>query len=233
MTKLLKITFILIIILLASCETKISEVDFEKNVMTEILPNLIDSTCIDRRIMLNFPPKYGELIYDKEGRYVKTDSTKATEKEKLNLIAWKKKTAEIEKDTSKIIIAFEPKIKFNNEDLQDDLEKHFKGSKLQKLKKEDSLEYNLDFEKIILQSRFKLKNLNQFPERDKIWVTKYNFNFSGVAFFRKIQFDKYKKFGILNGGFVCGGKCGQGFRIYIKKINGKWKIDKVEGTWIS
>ncbi|OUD28622.1 hypothetical protein FPG59_16035, partial [Flavobacterium sp. FPG59] len=101
MTKLQKITFIITIILFASCEKKISEVDFERNVMTEILPTLIDSTCIDRRIMLNFPPKYGELIYDKEGRYVKTDSTKATEKEKLNLLEWKKKTLEIKNDTSK------------------------------------------------------------------------------------------------------------------------------------
>ena len=201
--------------------------------MAEILPSLIDSTCIDRRKMLNFPPKYGKLIYDKEGRYVKTDSTKATDKEKQNLLEWKKRTSEIEKDTSKIIIAFESKIKFNNENLQADFERHFKGSKLQKLNKEDSLEYNLVFEKIKLKGKFKLKNLNQFPERDKIWESKYKFNFSGVAFFRKIQFDTDKKFGILDGGFVCGGKCGQGFRIYIKKENGKWKIDKVEGTWIS
>ena len=75
--------------------------------------------------------------------------------------------------------------------------------------------------------------MNQFPKRDKIWETKYDFNFSGVVFFTKIQFDTNKKFGILNGSFICGGKCGQGFRIYIKKENVKWKVDKVEGTWIS
>ena len=233
MTKLQKITFIIIIILFASCEKKISEVDFERNVMTEILPTLIDSTCIDRRIMLNFPPKYGELIYDKEGRYVKTDSTKATEKEKLNLLEWKKKTLEIKNDTSKIIIAFESIIKFNKEDVKNDFEKYFNGSKLQKINKEDNLEYILDFENIKLKNRFELKNLNQFPKRDKIWETKYDFNFSGVVFFTKIQFDTNKKFGILNGSFICGGKCGQGFRIYIKKENVKWKVDKVEGTWIS
>lgn len=201
--------------------------------MTEILPILIDSTCIDSRIMLNIPPRYGKLIYDKEGRYVKTDSTKATDREKQKLLEWKKRTSEIEKDTSKIIIAFESKIKFNDENLQTDFEKHFKGAKLQKLKKEDSLEYNLDFEKIKLKGKFKLKNLNQFPKRDKIWKSKYKFNFSGEVYFSKIQFDTEKKFGILDGGFFCGDKCGQGFRIFIKKEKGKWIIDKVDGTWIS
>ncbi len=210
-----------------------SEVDFEKNVMTEILPSLIDSTCMDRRMMLNFPPKYGELIFDKEGRYIRTDSTKATNEEKKALLEWKRRNLEIENDTSKIIVAFESKIKFNNEDLREDFEKHFKGAKLQKLKKEDSLEYKIDIEKIKLKGKFKLMDLSKFPEKDKIWETKYNFNFSGVAYFRKIQFDTTKKYGILDGGFYCGGKCGQGFRIYIKKENGKWKVDKINGTWIS
>lgn len=201
--------------------------------MTEILPSLIDSTCMDRRMMLNFPPKYGELIFDKEGRYIRTDSTKATNEEKKALSEWKKRYLEIKNDTSKIIVAFESKIKFNNEDLRDDFEKHFKGAKLQKLKKEDSLEYKIDIEKIKLKGKFKLMDLSKFPEKDKIWRTKYNFNFSGVAYFRKIQFDTTKKYGILNGGFYCGGKCGQGFRIYIIKENGKWKVDKIDGTWIS
>lgn len=210
-----------------------SEVDFEKNVMTEILPSLIDSTCMDRRMMLNFPPKYGELIFDKEGRYIRTDTTKATNEEKKALSEWKKRNLEIENDTSKIIVAFESKIKFNNEDLREDFEKHFKGAKLQKLKKDDSLEYKIDIEKIKLKGKFKLMDLSKFPEKDKIWGTKYNFNFSGVAYFRKIQFDTTKKYGILDGGFACGGKCGQGFRIYIKKENGKWKVDKIDGTWIA
>ncbi len=76
-------------------------------------------------------------------------------------------------------------------------------------------------------------DLSKFPERDKIWETKYNFNFSGVVFFNKIQFDTSKKYGILDGGFLCGVKCGQGYRIYIKKVNSKWKIDKVDRTWES
>ena len=114
-----KTIFILIIILFASCEKKISELDFEKKVMTELLPSLIDSTCIDTRIMLNFPPEYGESIFDKSDHYIGVDSTKVTKEEKLKLLEWKKNKLKIENDTSKIIIAFDPKIKNNTENQKD------------------------------------------------------------------------------------------------------------------
>jgi hypothetical protein len=224
----------LMIILFVSCQKKITNLEFEKNVMTEILPGLIDSTCIDARIYLNPPPPYGKTIFDNTGHYVGIDSTKATKEEKQERLDWKNNLDSIKRDTSKIIVAFDPKIKKKNENVKQDFEKHFKGAKIFNSKEESQTEYILDFKNIKLKNKFQLKNISEFPkDRDLLWKTKYNFVFSGVAFFSRIQFDKEKKFGILDGGFVCGGLCGQGFRIYIKKINNKWIIDEVEGTWIS
>lgn len=232
--KKLKTTFILIIIFFASCEKKVSELEFEKNVMTQIFPNLIDSTCVDSRLLSNFPPKYGESIFDKTGHYIGVDSTKATEEEKLKLLEWKKRTLEIKNDTSKIIIAFDPKIKNSRENLKEDFEKHFVSSKLYDSKIENETEYILDFSTIKINNKFELKNISQFPkERGAIWETKYNFVFSGIVYFSRIKFDEQKRFGILDAGFVCGRLCGQGFRIYIKKVENKWVIDKVKPTWIS
>lgn len=234
MKKIRKTIFILLLIFFVSCEKKVDEFEFERNVMTEIFPSLIDSTCIDIRLMTNFPPKYGEPIYDKTGHYIGVDSTKATNEEKLKLLEWKKRTLEIENDTSKIIIAFDPKIEKSRDSLKNDFEKHFPNTTLFKEKNEKKTEYILDFENIKLNNKFVLKNISEFPkERGLIWETKYNFIFSGVVDFSRIQFDKEKRFGILDGGFYCGRLCGQGFRIYIKKVNKKWIIDKIEETWIS
>lgn len=234
MKRLQKILFILLTIFFSSCEKKVSELEFEKSVMTEIFPNLIDSTCIDSRLIMNFPPKYGELIYDKTGHYIGVDSTKATNEEKIKLLEWKKRTLQIKNDTSKIIVAFNPRIKNSRESLKNDFEKDFKGTKIYIPKTENKSEYILDFKNIKLNSKFELKNISEFPkERGVIWETKYNFIFSGVVYFSRIQFDKEKNFGILNAGFYCGRLCGQGFRIYIKKVNNKWIIDETEGTWIS
>ncbi len=115
-----------------------------------------------------------------------------------------------------------------------DFEKHFPKIKLFEHKNENNAEYVFEYQHIKLNNKFELKNISKFSkERGKIWHTKYNFVFSGIVDFTRIQFDKDKKFGILDAGFVCGGLCGQGYRIYIKKKNSKWIIDKIEGTWIS
>jgi hypothetical protein len=229
-----KIAIIIIILFSTSCKKEITDLEFEKNVMTEIFPSLIDSTCIDIRLYTNFPPEYGEPIYDKTGHYKGVDSTKATKEQKLELLEWKTNTAKIKNDTSKIIVAFDPVLKDNSQDLKEDFEKHFKNAKFFKSKDISETEYTFDFKNIKLKNKFALKNISEFPkERGKIWETKYDFIFSGAVFFSRIQFDTDKKFGILDGGFACGGRCGQGRRIYIKKINGKWIIDKTERTWIS
>jgi len=228
----IKAACILFIILFVSCQKKITDLEFEKNVMTEILPSLIDSTCIDKRILFKPPTVFGKEVYDKEGNY----STKITQEERQEMQDWKNNLDSIQKDTSKIIIAFDPKIKKNKADVKEAFEKHFKGAKIFNPKEEVESEYILDIGNIKLKNKFQLKDISEFPKdknKNFIWNNKYDFVFSGIAYFSRIQFDKDKKFGILDGGFVCGGLCGQGFRIYIKRINDKWSIDEVEGTWIS
>jgi hypothetical protein len=229
MKKYQKTTFILLIIFFANCEKKVDELEFERSVMTEIFPDLIDSICIDSRTF-KLPPPVGKAIYDKDDNYVGRDTTNI-KSEREN---WKKEINRIENDTSKIIIAFDPKLEKSRDSLKNYFEKNFSNTKIFKAKTESKTNYILDFKNIKLNGKFELKNISEFPkERGVIWEIKYNFLFSGVVSFSRIEFDKEKKFGILNGGFYCGRLCGQGFRIYIKKVNEKWIIDKIEATWIS
>lgn len=229
-----KITSLLILLIfVSSCEKKQTELEFEKSVMTEIFPSLVDSICVDCRTMLP-PPPLGKAVFDQYGHYVRTDSTKATEDEKIRYRNWQEAREKIDRDTSKVFIAFETKMKWSHFSLKDDFVKHFSGIKVADSKINQDLEYDFDFKDIKLNNKFKLRNLSEFPkEREKIWNTKYNFVFSGVLDFSRIQFDKYKRFGVLDAGFGCGSKFGQGSRIYIKKVNNKWIIDKIEGTWVS
>jgi hypothetical protein len=223
-----RIFFVAIFITLISCERKINDLEFEKNVMTEIFPNLIDSTCIDSRILKLYPP-LGKPIYDKDDNYIGSDTTKIkTEREN-----WEKEMSKIKNDTSKIVIAFNPIIETIENDNRNELAKHFGKNVIQGSIQIITENYRIDFEKIKLNQNYKLKDLSKFPNRDTIWKTKYNFIFSGVFSVSRIQFDKEKKYGVLSAGFVCGSHCGQGFRIFIKKVNDKWIIDEVEGTWVS
>lgn len=222
------ISVLILLILISSCEKKQTELEFEKSVMTEIFPSLVDSICVDCRILF-LPMPLGKSIYDKNDNYIGQNTSNINaEREK-----WEKELVKIKNDTSKIIIAFAPVRKIRG-DVNSDFEKHFPKIKLYVPKEEMDVEYIFDFKNIKLNNKFKLKNLSEFPrERGAIWNTKYNFVFSGVLDFSRIQFDKDKRFGVLEAGFGCGSKFGQGSRIYIKKVNNKWVIDKIEGTWVS
>ena len=71
------------------------------------------------------------------------------------------------------------------------------------------------------------------PEGTNIWKKDYDFHFSGVAYLSRIQFDKTKHFGVLESEISCGRLCGGGIRVFIKKVKGKWIIEKIEETWVS
>jgi hypothetical protein len=235
MEKFIKITLFLITgIIISSCEKKATEMDFEKSVMTEIFPSLVDSICVDSRKMMP-PPPMGENVYDKAGHYVRTDSTKATREQKIEYSEWKKERDKLEKDTSTVIIAFDPFLT-KNEKLIEESKFYFPKVEIYKTKNVEELKFRFDFEKIKLNNKFKIKNISEFPKVEfpsHINDLKYDFVFSGEFYLTRIEFDKKKNFGVLEGGFDYCGKCGRYFIILIKKVNNKWVIDKLQLTGVS
>ncbi len=230
------IFFLILLISISSCEKKAVEFEFEKAVMTEIFPSLVDSICVDSRKMLP-PPMLGVDVTDKEG-HVFRDSTKATKNQLIEYRKWKKERERIEKDTSKVVIAFDPFLKkgdfyfLNN----NNLEKKYPFLDTC-IEDDDTIKaYRFDYEKLKLHNNFKLKNLSEFPEekyRNEIYDLKYDFVFSGVLYLSRIQFDKQRQLGILEAGFSFCGRCGRSFIVYIKKVDGKWVIDRTHVTSVS
>lgn len=82
--------------------------------------------------------------------------------------------------------------------------------------------------------KFIFKDFNELPKKIELenWSEKYK-KFIGVMSFSKIKFDNKKESGTLEVSYHCGGKCGLGYKVYLKKISGKWKVLKTEDTWIS
>ncbi|AZB00235.1 hypothetical protein EG359_11630 [Chryseobacterium joostei] len=83
-------------------------------------------------------------------------------------------------------------------------------------------------------SKYKFKNVSEQPFTDELtqWQKKYP-KFSGSLSFSKIYFDETRKTGVFEVTYFCGSKCGVGYQVHIKKMKNKWKIIKVEHTWIS
>ena len=90
-----------------------------------------------------------------------------------------------------------------------------------------------DVEKLNTQ-KFIFKDFNELPKFENYtnWTEKYK-KFIGVMSFSYITFDKTKENGSLEVSYRCGANCGLGYKVYLKKINGKWKVVKIEDTWIS
>lgn len=81
-------------------------------------------------------------------------------------------------------------------------------------------------------NRIRFKSIATFPKGLDFWKTEYNFYLSAKFYFSRILFNRDKTIGLLNVGYVCGPiQCGEGFLIYLKKVNERWVIDKIEETW--
>ena len=94
------IVFLVLVFTLFSCEKKINEKQFERDVFSEIFLKVVDSTYMDIRIYTS-SPKMGEDIYDKNGKWIGR-----------NLIGQQKRDIEheikieaLKKDTTNLIIA--------------------------------------------------------------------------------------------------------------------------------
>jgi hypothetical protein len=229
----LKIVIMLIttVTIFFSCKTPENEIQFEKNVISQIIPSIVDSICKDPRIFLNPPPMLGEFAYDKDNHVI-IDTSLATLAQKIRYKAWLKQQNFFKKDTSKLILAFNPKISSSSDSLEVSLKKYFKRKALYNNSTIDS-SYTLNLKEIKLNQHFEFKHSKEFTKSIDVWNKKYDFIFSGSFYVSRILFDESKNYGVLSASYTCGGLCGEGYIIYIKKLHGKWIIDNIEGTWIS
>ncbi|WP_339919857.1 hypothetical protein [uncultured Flavobacterium sp.] len=211
-----------------SCEKKNSIVDIEKEIITNLFVEMVDSIHKDPRIYLTFPPN-PDLIYDQKGNQIGIDSTEY----KIEIIKYNSDEELRKKDTSKLVIGVSEKIYKQSEYEYKSIKSYFKTLKLQVDTTSNSIENKIDLEQFKNNNKFRFKYLSEFPDGSNILNNDGTFKFSGGIAFSKIIFDKRKQIGILCGNYLCEPRCGIGYLIIIEKTNKKWKIKKIERTWQS
>ncbi|QVY66894.1 MULTISPECIES: hypothetical protein [unclassified Polaribacter] len=222
------IIFLLSIIL--GCNSQKNELEFEKKVFNEIFLELIDSTFYDFRTLQ--PPL--TLAPLPNGITISESQKKENLKtHKKYLADFKKRKIEIEKDTSRIVIAIVDTIFTLGQDSFEKLGKNFENLKFKNDSLEKKIEYKINLSKFKNNEKFIFKYYSEFPKGRKIWRTEYPFHLGAVISFSRIYFDRNKKNGVIESGTTFGILNGNGFRIFIKKVSDKWRIEKIEGTWIS
>jgi hypothetical protein len=215
------ISILLLLILIFGCGNKNSELEFEKDVMLEIYPNLMDSIWVHDSSINNLP----FVKLDKKGKVIGYEEQNKNEIRKEN----KRVLEGIKRKNSKIFAVICDTIYPIRTDEITEFTKYYKNIIISKNITNDTL----NKEKISKIRNFKIKFVQKFEMSERPWHTNDDYNFNGMIFFSRIQFDITKKYGILTIETMCGGLCGNGYTIFIKNVNNKWMVDKVELTWIS
>lgn len=193
-------------------ERKVANHQFEEKLLNEVFYDIINSTYRDKRVY-TFDCKNGHMIL-KKGHFLGWNNPEC-----------EKQIKKLKKDTLNLVVAIEDSVKPMFSKTMDTIPSEFKVL--------DSIPYKVEIEKF--ESRkFTLKYISELKPDEEFenWSKKYP-KFVGLLAFSKIYFDSNKENGILKVRYLCGGKCGLGYLVYLKKINGKWKVKKTVQTWIS
>ncbi|WP_446053157.1 hypothetical protein [Zobellia laminariae] len=221
-----KLTFLIIAIflLLISCGKKQTDLEFEKSVANEIFPALLDSVFQDTRLAPPPPPPPNSEWSDATA--IKWDESKM-------IAEYEKRKVELEKDTTKLVIAIVDSTYQINQRAKKELIDFYKDYEIELDTLNIIKSYKINLTDLKHADKFKLKYRSELPATSKVWKGDYDFHLSGITGFSRIQFDRTKNYGVLISGFGCGRLCGFSGLVFIRKINGKWIIDKIKVTGIS
>lgn len=219
-----KFYFMLLIfcgIILVSCNNKTDSLQFEKEVMYEIFPALMDSVWINAsRVFV--PPPMPEFTKEQ----INTLYSKKKEKKRFN-----EELAHYKKSNFRMLVVILDKTVKARESSQV-LKLHFKNVNIAENIILDTTEYKLDRKKINNYQTFKFIYLSKIPkEGERLYYNELGHNIRGVIYFTRIQFDDNKKYGVMYAGLNSGQMRDNGYRIFLKKIKTKWVVDKIEDAW--
>lgn len=219
--KLFKTAILLFLLTsIISCKNTEKDLQFEKDVLYEVYPALIDSVWVNA-VLTYVPPAPPGVDPSEYKLNRRNESNKRFNKE---LAEFKQKKFPVD-----LVFFDEVVIRDNSKELQ----KHFKDAIISKDNVTDTLEYKLDRKKLDTYTAFHLKYVSRIPRgNDRRFYNECCYSVRGIIILSRIQFDDEKKYGVLTAGIECGGMCGYGYLIYIKKVKDKWVIDKIEDAWI-
>ena len=215
------------ILILSGCHKKQTDLEFEQNVLYEIIPEIIDSLNVD--LILRPVPPPGKPIFDENDSLIGIDT-----------VGVGKAYAEYERKKKELVVS-NPRLIIYVFDTVNLLEQRDKSALIHYLQEKNleldstdiSDNYKIEIDKIQFKKNVELRYRSELPDGISLWDKKFDINMAGTTSFSRIQFDKTKTYGVLNASYGCGSLCGWGTRIFIRKVNGKWTILKVVETSVS
>lgn len=222
---------LILILLFTSCKEKLKQSDFQQSDIVIALYNDVLIDLVENYYYNRYLGKDGEILmkefYNNMGDTLKLSKDKLKFHNSLFGDTLRFKTIYL-KDT--IIGKNYHRSNFNHykSDENNIFARILKKSLINKIALIDTIN------QIQLNCKAKLFHADTFKIRS---VTDQKRNDSdssiGIVSFSKIYFFNKDSEGVFSCDFTCGGLCGKGYIIHVKKIKDRWKIVERSMTWIS
>ncbi len=210
MKKILFITFLLFT--LVNCTQKSNTDNFQNEVYSQIFHEIIDSCVVNIE-----PIEFQENVTEKEKDDYNNEMLKIRNQKRL-------------------IAIYDTVSGYRKDDFDENIFKNFRTNWV----KSDSSNFVININNSNIKANNTLIKASKLPNLEKAfkdYKTWYEYedlkNLDVEISLRRIFFNEIKTEGFLQIGVICGKLCGQGYDIWIKKIDNEWKIIKIKSTWIS
>ncbi len=227
MKKFVYFFFVSTILLLSSCTSSIpndeqpkvsEELPYNQQVFYQVFPAIFDTLKLAYHLKVvppPPPPPRSDLKYYKDSNEYKK-----------SLSEYQEIIEEISFDTTIHIIAICDTARYSIDEA-----KYYGSTKLDSLQKP----FRIDLEKLSIQSdTFRLKYLSEVTKDNSFELkVEYRKQVRYRLHLSSVYLDSDKLYGYLKWSRVCGPLCGEGGRIFIQNINGKWKIVGITHEWVS
>ncbi|MEG0188910.1 hypothetical protein [Algoriella sp.] len=198
--------------ILLSCTEKNKKENFQNEVYSQIFQEIIDSCVVNIE-----PIEFEKNITQKEKDDYNNEILKIRNQKRL-------------------IVIYDTVSGYGKEDFDKNISKNFRTS----WSKSDSSSFvininnsNIKANNILIKAS-KLPNIKKSFKEYKSWKEYEDLkNLDVQLSFKRIFFNNNQTKGFLQLDMICGKLCGQGYDIWIQKVNNKWEIHKIERTWFS
>lgn len=198
--------------ILLSCTEKNKKENFQNEVYSQIFQEIIDSCVVNIE-----PIEFEKNITQKEKDDYNNEILKIRNKKRL-------------------IVIYDTVSGYGKEDFDKNISKNFRTN----WSKSDSSSFvininnsNIKANNILIKAS-KLPNIKKSFKEYKSWKEYEDLkNLDVQLSFKRIFFNNNQTKGFLQLDMICGKLCGQGYDIWIQKVNNKWEIHKIERTWFS
>ena len=198
--------------ILLSCTEKNKKENFQNEVYSQIFQEIIDSCVVNIE-----PIEFEKNITQKEKDDYNNEILKIRNQKRL-------------------IAIYDTVSGYGKEGFDKNISKNFRTN----WSKSDSSSFvininnsNIKANNILIKAS-KLPNIKKSFKEYKSWKEYEDLkNLDVQLSFKRIFFNNNQTKGFLQLDMICGKLCGQGYDIWIQKVNNKWEIHKIECTWFS